>query len=447
MKKQIFLSFVGILLLGGCSTVSQNNAFGEIVSETRTRGIENLHWIKTPQEAASINKSVHGLLSSPLTQKNAVRIALINNRSLQKSYEKIGITQSELVQAGLMSNPLLGYKIGHSGSATEATIGIEMAFLDLVWIPMRQKLAGLELAKTQWEVGDEILKTVRDTKQSYIEVRILQEKVDMYVPILKSHEASVQLAIRQNTAGNLSKRDFLKIQDAYEHARMEAMEMKRENAKAREALNRLLGLYGSQTKYTLSRKPLPLPRKKLKIEGLENKAIADRLDMRAAIVATDYAAAQAGYAQKTHLLSEITVGAERETVTQASALNSFGIAIPIPLFDLGQGRISKTQALYNQSIHHLYETAVNIRSEVRQKYAQWRYSYDKANEYDRVIVKINQQILEETQLYYNGMLDGIYELLEDQRRVVETKIEALEALGELHKAQADLEYTIGGKLR
>jgi cobalt-zinc-cadmium efflux system outer membrane protein len=63
-----------------------------------------------------------------------------------------------------------------------------------------------------------------------------------------------------------------------------------------------------------------------------------------------------------------------------------------------------------------------------------------------VIVKTNQQILEETQLFYNGMLDGIYELLEDQRRTGEAKMEALDALGEYKRAQADLEYTIGGKL-
>lgn len=54
----------------------------------------------------------------------------------------------------------------------------------------------------------------------------------------------MQLAIRQYTAGNLSKRNLLKIQDTYAHARLEAMDLNRENAMAREMLNRILGLYG-----------------------------------------------------------------------------------------------------------------------------------------------------------------------------------------------------------
>ncbi len=108
MTKEISLSLMTLAFLG-CSTVSQNEVFDGVKREASVRGIENLQWIKTQEEADSVNESVNALLSTPLTQDNAVRIALINNRLLQQTYEEIGISQSELVQAGLMSNPLLGY--------------------------------------------------------------------------------------------------------------------------------------------------------------------------------------------------------------------------------------------------------------------------------------------------------------------------------------------------
>jgi hypothetical protein len=69
---------------------------------------------------------------SPLTQNDAVRIALINNRALQKTYESIGISHSELIQAGLINNPLLGYSLGRGGGLSVATLGIEIPFLDLL---------------------------------------------------------------------------------------------------------------------------------------------------------------------------------------------------------------------------------------------------------------------------------------------------------------------------
>lgn len=444
--KTISTSLAALFILSGCSTISQKEAFDSLNQLTLEQGGKNLQWIKTPQEAASVDESVRALLSEPLTQENALRIMLINNRALQQTYESIGIAQSELVEAGLMRNPLLGYSIGRSNGVSTSTLSVEVAFLDLLWIPLRRELGGLALEETILSVGDSVLRSARDAKKSYIDARLAEEKVALYRSILKSHEASLQLAVRQYTAGNLAKRDMLKIQESYERARIESIKLARENAAAREALNKTLGLYGVQTHYTLSTEPFTPIEPAVSESGLEKRAITDRLDMRSAMKSVDYAAKQAGYSENTRLLDEVELSLESEKTTGEKRFNTFGIKLPVPIFDFGQARVSKSQAIYNQSVHRLYESAVNIRSEVREGYAHLRYTYDIARSYDEVIVKTNQQILEETQLFYNGMLDGIYELLEDQRRAGEAKMEALDALGEVQKAQADLEYTIGGKL-
>jgi outer membrane protein TolC len=303
----------------------------------------------------------------------------------------------------------------------------------------------LALEETTLRVGDSVLRSARDAKKSYIDARVAEEKILLNRSILKSYEASLQLAVRQYTAGNLSKRDMLKIQDVYQHARIESMKLERENASAREALNTILGLYGKQTHYTLSTEPLKLSDNVIFESGLEKRAIANRLDMHSAIKSVDYAAAQAGITEKTRLLDEVELSIESEKTTGEKRFNTFGIKLPIPLFDFGQARVSKSQSIYNQSVHRLYERAVAIRSEVREGYARYRYSYDIAKETGEVIVQTNQQILEETQLFYNGMLDGIYKLLSDQRRYSDVKMESAKAVGEYLKAQADLTYTLGGE--
>lgn len=440
MKQQIIYSFMALIALSGCSTISQRDVFNGVQEETS----KNLQWIKTPQEAQIVNRNVNDLLSQPLSKDNAVHIALINNRSLQQVYAQIGLSHSELVQAGLMTNPLLGYTIGHGGGITRSTLSLDVALLDILWIPLRRDLAGVALEETRLTVGDEVLKTVREVKKAYIEVQVTQEKSALYKNLLKSHEASIQLAIRQNTAGNLSKRNLLKMQDTYAHARLEAIELNRENAMAREILNRLLGLYGDQTNYVLEETPLKLDAPIWDTKGLETRAISNRLDMNAAIKAVDYAARDAGYTQNTRLLNEMEFSAESEKETDSKRFNSYGIKIPIPIFDFGQGRVGKVQAMYNQKVHRLYEVAVNIRSQVRESYAASRYTYDRAAEANDVIVPVNQQILEETKLFYNGMLDGVYELLEDQRRYSEAKMKSLMFIGDYNKAQADLEYVLGG---
>lgn len=139
MKKEILYSVIALLVLSGCSTISQNDVFNGVKKETS----KELQWIKTPQEAAIVRESVNDLLVKPLSQDTAVHIALINNRSLQQTYAQIGLAQSELVQAGLMSNPLLGYSIGHAGGVTRSTISLDVALLDLLWIPLRRDLSGV----------------------------------------------------------------------------------------------------------------------------------------------------------------------------------------------------------------------------------------------------------------------------------------------------------------
>lgn len=445
MKKKILSSFFVILALSGCSTISQKDVFDSMNQMTKERGTGELTWIKTLQEEDEAQMRVNTLLKEPLSEENAVRITLINNRTLQQTYEKIGIAQSDLVQAGLMNNPLLGYSVGRGGGVSTSGVTLELAFLDLLWIPLRKELSGLALEETKLSVGDEVLRSVRDARKCYIDAHVAQEAVRLNAEVLKSYEVSLQLAIRQHTAGNLSKRDYLKIQDEYAHARLESIRLHRNDATARETLNKMMGVYAEQTAYTLSNEPLRLSATFPKSDGLEQLAMANRLDVAAAMKSVEYAAREAGYTQNTRLLSEVTLEGGSEKSSDAARFNTIGLKIPIPIFDMGQERLSRTQAYYNQNVQRLYETAVNVRSQTREVYALSHYAYDTAQEYQTNIVKINQNIMEETQRYYNGMLDGIYELLTDQRRYSEAKIQEVMAIGEYRKSQVDLVYTIGGK--
>lgn len=445
MKKETLVSFITLLALSGCSTISQKEAFSAVDRLTAERGAGELRWIRSTDEGREIESSVQILLSKPLTQENAVRICLINNRSLQQTYERIGIAQSELVQAGLLSNPLLGYSVGRGNGKTTSTISVEFAFLDLLWVPLRRELSGLALEEVKLSVGDEVLKMVRETQKSYIDARVADEKTQLYDEVVKSYEASVQLAARQMSAGNLSKRSYLKIQDAYLHARLESVRLHRDSAMAREGLNKMMGVYAQQTQYVLSSDPLVLPPRLPDNNALERLAMENRLDIAAAQKAVEYSAVEVGYRGKTRLLDKLEISAQSEKTTDENRFNTVGIKIPIPLFDMGQARMSRAQSNYNASVHRLYELAVNSRSQVREAYAKAHYSYDTAREYQDTIVKTNRDILQETQLFYNGMLDGIYELLEDQRRYAETKMEAVSMIGEYQKGRADLIYTIGGE--
>src|SRR6266481_1012649 len=50
-------------------------------------------------------QEVRQLLRKPLTIDTAVQIALLNNRSLQATFEKIGLSTADLIEAATFPNP------------------------------------------------------------------------------------------------------------------------------------------------------------------------------------------------------------------------------------------------------------------------------------------------------------------------------------------------------
>lgn len=445
MDIKTFAFLATSFFFAGCTTVSQESAFNGINTISQERGAMALQWVRTPQEALQVHQAVDRLLQSPLTQENAIRIVLINSPRLQQAYSDIGIAQSELVQAGLFTNPLLGYSVGKGNGITTTSLSLEFAFLDFLWIPMRKELAGLALEESKYRIGDEVLKSVRDAKQLYIDAQSAEEKIKTYEPILKSSEASTQLAARQYAAGNLSKRDYLKIREEYVRNHIESIRLQHENASAREALNKIMGVYGTQTLYTFTEYSDTIILGFADTRPLEKTAIMQRLDVAADQKRLEHDAAQAGYTIDTRLLSEGTFEMNREKSSgEANAIKTLGLKIAIPIFDIGQGRVGAAQARYLQSMHRLYETAINVRSEVREVYAKTRYAYDIAKEQQEQLVPIRRQILEETQKNYNGMLDGIDELLRDQRAFAQQKLELIDRIAEFKKEYAALEYVTGG---
>ncbi len=66
-----------------------------------------LHWNQGTEADREVEKAIEELLKVKLTPEAAVQIALLNNPNLQVVYEELGITQADVVEAGLLENPVL----------------------------------------------------------------------------------------------------------------------------------------------------------------------------------------------------------------------------------------------------------------------------------------------------------------------------------------------------
>src|SRR5882724_1511041 len=98
--RQAVVAIFAALASAGCSSVRPDAAFVDVQRTVAGRTGQSLEWIHNPAANEKVEQAVGSLLEKDLTVDAAVQIALFNNRSLQATFEEIGISQADLVQAG-----------------------------------------------------------------------------------------------------------------------------------------------------------------------------------------------------------------------------------------------------------------------------------------------------------------------------------------------------------
>src|SRR5687768_4984889 len=107
-------SSVGILAaaIAACAGVQAERGHKEVGGWVQERSGHSTGWEQGSQEQEEISRRVSELLREGLTAERAVQIALVNNPGLQETYEGLGVSQADMLQAGLLTNPRFGLSLG-----------------------------------------------------------------------------------------------------------------------------------------------------------------------------------------------------------------------------------------------------------------------------------------------------------------------------------------------
>src|SRR5688500_14325816 len=112
----------------GCVSTDPEKGFADVERNVQQRmNGQRIRWNRGTAADAAVSAEVRDLLGSPLTPEAAVQIALLNNRSLQALYEDLSIGQADLVEAGLLRNPVFDADIRFASGG--GGVGFEMALV------------------------------------------------------------------------------------------------------------------------------------------------------------------------------------------------------------------------------------------------------------------------------------------------------------------------------
>jgi len=389
---------------------------------------------------------VHRLLQKQLSADTAVQIALLNNRDLQSSYASLGIAQADLVEAGLLENPVFSYTYytGGAGSIVEASIVQD--FVSVLSLSARKKVGQAVADRVVAETAQRVLDLAWQVRTQYYVVVGDSQALDLMRQIVSATDAAAELARRQLAAGNLNRRDQAVQQAFYAQALLDASQAEMQLSSDREKLNRLMGLWGGQTRWSvparLPRVPASLP----SFDEIESQAISQRLDLAAAKKEAESTAQALTLTQQFRYLDALGIGVAYKREPGAGNFVGPTVQLGLPIFNQGQAKVARMEEEYRRSQERVAALAVAIRSETREARERLSGMQQVVQHYTQVLLPLQQTILSETLKSYNGMLTGVYELLLTKQMQVQTARQYVAANRDFWLAWADLERAAGGSL-
>jgi cobalt-zinc-cadmium efflux system outer membrane protein len=443
-----FLLFLASVMIG-CAQVPKEAGFGDVESLVGRRVDYQLRWNQGTEADREVENAIQSLLETRLTPEAAVQIALLNNSNLQTRYEELGITQADVVEAGLLENPVLFGQVRRpdkSEASNNYEFGITQNFLNILMLPARKKLSGIRFEQTKLHVADEVIRLVAEVRKSYFSalgakhIRVLSNDITV------AAESSFELARRLHSAGNIGDLDLAKEHALYEQARLDLANREAALFDAREHLTRLMGLWGPQTQWSLPDQLPDIPADEMPLEKLESMAIENRLDLAAERKEVVVLAQALGITIDWRWVGQIEVGVSTERETDRTWVTGPSLAIELPIFNQRQADIARLEAQLRRSQKRLTAQAIDIRSEVRSLRNRLILQRNVIDHYRRTILPLREKIVDLTLKAYNFMLTGAFDLLAVKQQEFEAYQKYLEALRDYWIIRADMQRSLGGRL-
>jgi cobalt-zinc-cadmium efflux system outer membrane protein len=440
---------LGALGLTGCASLQPREAFPKIAGQVQERTGARVVWNQGSEPDREVADALHGLLARELSADDAVQIALLNNRTAQATYEELGIAQAELVQAGLLKNPVFSvlarFPEAGKGSA-DVELSVTEDFIQLLSLPLRKKVAAAQYEAAKARVTGEIVNLSADVRQAFYRLQGAQQMVEMRRSVVAATGASLDARKRLREAGNITELELANEQALYGQARIDLARSEAELVKGRERVLALLGLWGPEANIKVAARLPDLPPSDMGVDHIEAVAIRQRLDLAAAVKELNATYQSLGLTQQFTWLNGSELSVDGERGTDGSWVTGPGLTLPIPIFDTGAAQVSIARSRIRQATARLYALAVQIRSDARSARAEMLAARDRANYYRTSLVPLRRKITQQTQLQYNAMIMGVFQLLQAKRDEIDAGRDYIESIQDYWLARTELERAIGGKL-
>lgn len=398
-------------------------------------------------------EEVRPLLEQPLDADTAVRVALLGNRELRATLREMGIARGQLMQAGLLPNPVVEAEYLPERD-TQIELRVEYDVTGAILAPLRARAFKPDLEAAHYRAAGAVVDLGYRVRLAFYALQSAEQRLAIAQRVLDGQAAGRDAARAMLAAGNLPELDVASQEAAYEKARITVAQLELDATTARERMQRMLGTHGPDTAWRVRGELPAAPEQSSVPEQLETKALRASFDLMEAKQRLEGLARRAGFTRTEGWLPDVTADVHALTGTPESSAATTsgrdwafggGVSVALPLFDRGQGNAAALEAEFDALMERYHGMAIDLRSAAREARARVASAHARARQYQDVIVPAQRRVTEQTLLQYNAMQIGIFQLLQARRDELDVQLAQVETLREYWSAVAALDALLAGR--
>jgi len=379
---------------------------------------------------------------SPIAEDLAVLLALWNNAAFHESLVELDLTRADLVQAGLLPNPEFVYFWPAPDKPFKFLIDFP---IEAVWLrPMRLKATASENERAGARLTQLGLDLIRDTRLAYSDLRLAHDRVRVAERAVALRDRITQLAETRLKAGDASPLEVSTARIDALRAEQDLTGVRQEVTVAQEKLRLLTGLSAYSFPIVPEETPFE-PGAQPNVDELVAEAVATRPDA----VAADRAAMAAAERLRIAKLGWVRFLGLLDATSGRNTGHEFGPALrmTVPLFNRNQGGIARAEAELDQLERRrqtvndqIVQDVRTAHARVRQARAELEFLQRKTRPEVDIVLKRAESAFKEGNVTY-------LIVLEINRQLIDTDTREAQLYADLRRWWAELERSVGRKLR
>jgi cobalt-zinc-cadmium efflux system outer membrane protein len=377
-------------------------------------------------------------LDDGLTPDEAVAVALWNNAAFQVSVSQMGFARADLLDAGVLTNPVLSLLFPVGPKQLEATLRWPV---EVLWErPRRVAAAQLAADVAAQRLVQAGLDLVLAARTAYTDLSLATDRQQLATETAALLARIDTLTQSRLAAGDIGELEARAARLDAARGQQDAERAAHDVALARDRLRLLMGLTPDTHPFSLAPPTAPTATCGPAAELLREALVA-RPDVRAAELGVEMAAARLGW-EKSRILTLTAVldanGQGREGFEAGP-----GVDMSLPIFNRNQGGRARATAELQRASAAYAVIQQQVGLELREASAQFDQAHESLAAWrDRIVPALQTNVTDAERSFAEGETSSLF-VLENRRRLAEARVRERELAAEEQRARARVERAVG----